>query len=414
MSACTAYRVVEIKQNPNYLLPPHISKSKMKKLLQGKKPLRIRVNNALIKENGNTTGDPAPSISLLSGSKEINIGSGKSCVTFRINSRIGDFKGKKLPILFELDYTAFETNGRFDSKKLASFTDELKAFLDRLDGGIVFKETDGGPIRLTLKTSKEHRSYQLLDEVYQQFPIPADQTLAKYSYRTDNDLTYIDLIPGMYIRSEKGSLKGNVIVWQEATNYQVTRNSSEQVMLSPYARSFRTLNIGPASNVAQVGNIMDASTTNKAAKYMGLITPAEFRPSAAVSSGPCFVTSTDLECNQTVILGTDFSTYRTTILPTYHNCTDQLNLAVLANCSNATCWKFNITANERIGLTPFIMIITPYNQERIIELGTSKGNYESGFGESVVVLRRYKKRYPVIRNAPPELKLHLFDQLKFK
>lgn len=414
--SCTSYRVVDIKQKPNYLLPPYITKSKMKKLLSGKKELHIKVNNALKKKSGNATGNAAAVIIDQPDLKEIEIYDSRNetfCVQFRISSKTGVIRGKRVSLFLDLDYTTLETNGSFDAQKIASFTDKLKTVLDNLDEGKVYTES-GTSQKLTLIAGQKHRSYQLLEEIFQQLPIPVNETLAKYSYRSDKSLTYSDLVPGMYLRAEKGTIRGDVITWEDATNYQVTRTESEQVTLSPYTASFQELDIGPATNIAHVGIIIDANTTNKASKYMGLITPANFRSSAVNAAPPCVINSTSKFCNQTIALGNDFSSYSTTILPIYRGCDNPLSISVVNNCSNSTCWQFNITPTNKIGLTPFIKITDPYKKEKIIELQTTKEGYESSFGADLIIRRPYKNSHAVIRHATKELKLHLFDLLEFK
>lgn len=414
--SCTSYRIVDINQNPNYLLPPYLTKSKMKKLLSGKKDLHIKVTNALTKKSGNATGNSAAVIINQPDLKEIEIYDSKDdafCVQFRIYTKTGVFIGNKVPLFIKLDYTTLETSGSFDAKKIASFSDKLKTVLDNLDEGKVYTKS-GTSQKLTLIAGQKHRSYQLLEEIFQQLPIPVKETLAKYSYRTDKSLTYSDLLPGMYLRAEKGTIKGDVITWEDAINYQVTRTESEQVTLSPYTASFQELDIGPATNIASVGIVIDASTTNKASKYMGLITPANFRSSAVNAHPPCVINSTSKLCNQTITLGNDFSSYSTTILPIYRGCDNPLSISIVNNCSNSTCWQFNITPTNKIGLTPFIKITDPYKREKIIELQTTKEGYESSFGADLIIRRPYKNRHAVIRHATKELKLHLFDLLEFK
>lgn len=414
--SCTSYRVVDIKQNTNYLLPPYITKCKMKKLLSGKADLRIKVSNALVKKSGNTSGNPSAFITNQSDLKEIEIYDSQDdafCVQFRISTKTGLIEGNRLSLFLKLDYTTLETGGSFDAKKIASFSDKLKTVLGGLDDGKVYTKS-GSSQKLTLIAGQKHRSYQLLEEIFQQLPIPVNETLAKYGYRTDKSLTYSDLLPGMYLRSEKGTIKGDVIIWEDAINYQVTRTGSEQVTLSPYTASFQKLDIGPANDIANVGIVIDASTTNKSSKYMGLITPANFRSSAINAQAPCVINSTSKFCNQTIILGNDFSSYSTTILPIYRGCDNPLSISVVNHCSNSTCWQFNITATSKIGLTPFIKITDPYKKEKIIELQTTKEGYESSFGADLIIRRPYKNRHPVIRHATKELKLHLFDSLEFR
>ncbi|WP_162303879.1 hypothetical protein, partial [Paracnuella aquatica] len=243
----------------------------------------------------------------------------------------------------------------------------------------------------------------------------------QYSYRSDESLTYHDLLPGMRLRIEKGLANDDedrAHVLDTVGYYDVARHPQGYLQLSPYFSSMAAFSVpydDPATPKATAG-AGDCAVQNNSWRYMGVSTPSLLRPvNSASAGGGCLYTSATNKCNQVLIGQTEFATFHQSLLPAFKDCRGSLSLqSIISNCTSETCCHFGSSAYTRIVLSTALMVKNPQGALMPVEMGTLAGSLGSQMGGALKVKRRYKNGYRTVRGPIDELPLLLFDQLKRK